>query len=99
MVPATSPFVHADVSHEVAAAIDTVEGLDRFHGEATVAGYTVLHGRDVAPRGVALLDTPAGHRVLATTDDQALIAHMQDQEWVGRRLRVTGTTLTQADMI
>ena len=92
--PATGAFVHADVSQDVAAAIATVEVLDAYTGEAQVAGYTVLHGRDVAPRGVALLDTPAGQRVLATTDDQAVIARMQDEEWVGRRLQVAGTSFT-----
>ena len=93
MAPATSPFVHADVSHEVAAAIDTVEVLDSFHGEATVAGYTVLHGRDQTPRGVALLDTPSGQRVLASSEDASLVARMQSEEWVGRTLRVAGIAL------
>ena len=93
MAPAMSPFVHADVSHEVAAALATVEVLDRFHGEAKVVGYTVLHGRGQTPRGVALLDTPSGQRVLASSEDVSLIARMQSEEWVGRTLRVAGIAL------
>lgn len=87
------PFAFSDVSAEVAAAMPTVEVLDRFDGEARVAGYTVLHGRDCAPRGVALLDTPGGQRVLAGTDDAELIARMQSEEWVGSHRAVSGTTL------
>ena len=90
--PATE-FKHADVSAAVAAAMPTVEVLADYNGHARVAGYTVMHGRDSAPRGVALLDTPAGQRVLATSEDAQLIASMQNEEWVGRSRPVVGTTL------
>ena len=93
MAPATRAFVHADVSQEVASALATREVLDSFHGAATVAGYTVLHGRDQTPRGVVLLDTPNGQRVLATSENPKMLASMQHEEWVGRSLRVAGTTL------
>jgi acetyl-CoA C-acetyltransferase len=92
--PASQAFVHADVSHEVARAVATVEVLDDYQGAAEVAAYTVLHGRDQAPRGVALLNTPSGQRLLATTDDSSLIARMENEEWIGRRLRVAGSTLS-----
>ena len=91
--PGTQPFVHADVSGTVAATCATREVLDSFNGEAKVAGYTVLYGRGQTPRGVALLDTPNGQRVLATSDNACLIASMQSEEWVGRTLRVAGTTI------
>ncbi len=92
-LPATRPFVHADVSREVAPGLATCEVLDGYHGAATVAGYTVLHGRDQTPRGVALLNTPTGQRVLATSDETNLVATMQSEEWVGRTLRIAGTSL------
>jgi acetyl-CoA C-acetyltransferase len=90
--PATE-FEHVDVSAEVAAAMPTVDVLANYNGPARVAGYTVLHGRDSAPRGVALLDTPAGQRVLATSEDEQLIASMEIEEWVGRSRPIAGTTL------
>jgi len=87
---ATRPFVHADVSDKVATAIETVEVLDSHAGVARVAGYTTLHGRGQAARGIALLDTPNGQRVLATNDDAAMIARLEGEEWVGRSVRVAG---------
>ena len=53
-----------------------------------MAGYTVLHSRGQAPRGVALVDTPQGQRAMTTTEDAALIARLQQEEFVGHRVRV-----------
>ena len=89
----STPFVHLDVSDQVARAVGTVDVLEDFSGTATVAGYTVLHGRGKAPQGLALADTAAGQRVLATTGDATLAARMQDEEWVGRPVRITHNEL------
>ena len=56
-------------------------------------GYTVLHGRGQQPRGVALVDTAQGQRAMATTDDAALIARMQQEEFVGRPVQVESNVL------
>jgi len=93
--PGPRGFVHADVSAKVAAAARTVEVLAQYHGLATVAGYTVLHGRGQAPRGVALLDTPAGQRVLTGSDDAALLARLAGEEYVGRVMQVDGERLAE----
>ena len=93
MTPPTSDFVHADLTAEVAHAVREVEVLDSYTGDARVAGFTVLHGRGQQPRGVALLDTPQGQRSMATTEDAALIAQMEKEEFVGRRMRVEGDHL------
>lgn len=45
------------------------------------------------PRGVTLLDTPIGQRVLATSEYPKKLASMQHERWGGRSLRVIGTTL------
>ena len=66
----------------------TVEVLEDFSGTATVAGYTVLHGRGKTPQGLALADTSTGQRVLATTSDATLAARMQDEEWVDRPVQI-----------
>lgn len=81
-------FAHADLSDEVARAMRPVEVLDDYTGDAHVAGYTVLHGRGESPRGVALVDTPAGARAMVTADDPSLLARMQQEELVGQPVRI-----------
>ena len=86
-------FVNADVSAAVARETRTVEVLDRFSGEGTIAGCTVMHGRGQVPRGVALVDTAAGQRVVTTTTDAMLVARMQVEEFVGRRALIENNAL------
>ena len=86
-------FAHVDVSDTVAREVGVVEVLDDFSGSATVAGFTVLHGRGKAPRGLALANTADGKRVLATTEDAALTARMQAEEFVGRAVRIEHNVL------
>ncbi|MBK6658756.1 MAG: acetyl-CoA acetyltransferase [Proteobacteria bacterium] len=93
--PGPRGFVHADVSAAVAAEARTVEVLDTFHGAVKVAGYTVLRGRDQGARGVALVDTANGARVLTRSDDAALIARLECDEYVGRVMQVEGTLLKE----
>jgi acetyl-CoA C-acetyltransferase len=91
--PPTSGFVRADLSDAVASQVGVREVLDEFSGQARVAGYTVLHGRDQQPRGVALVDTPQGQRAMSTTVNAALIARMQSQEFVGQHVQIEQNTL------
>lgn len=86
--PPKDGFIHADVSNEVAAQAQAREVLDNYTGPARVVGYTVLHGRDQPQRGVLLVDVPGGQRALATTQDPAWVAQMQEEEWVGRDVRM-----------
>jgi acetyl-CoA C-acetyltransferase len=86
-------FHRTDLSDAVARGTATREVIDAWTGPARVAGYTVLHGRGQAPRGVALLDTPGGARAMATTDHPAMVDRMQAEEFVGRTLQVRGDTL------
>ena len=86
-------FVHEDVSDAVAREVRALDVLDDFTGPATLAGYTVLHGRGQAPRGVALVDTATGKRAMTATDDAALIARMQQEEFVGRPVQVDSNVL------
>ena len=81
-------FANIDTTEAVAQQFATLEVIEDYTGEASVAGYTVLHSRGEAPRGVALVDTPQGQRALTTTEDAALIARLQQEEFVGRRVRV-----------
>lgn len=86
--PASNGFVHADVSQATARETSVLDVLEQYAGNAVVAGYTVLHGRGQAPRGVALINTVRGQRAIATTDDPALIARMKAEEFVGRTVRI-----------
>ena len=81
-------FVRLDVTPRVAREMRTREVIEAWQGPATVAGFTVLHGRGRTPRGVALVDTPDGRRALAITHVPALIARMQAEEFVGRSVEV-----------
>lgn len=87
------PFVHRDLTEEVARVVAVRDVIEEFTGSASVAGYTVLHARGQAPRGVALVDTLQGQRALATTEDRALIGEMERQELVGRSVHVLGNVI------
>jgi acetyl-CoA C-acetyltransferase len=57
---------------------------DTATGPATVATYTVLHGRDGTPdRGRAVCDQPEGDRSYAQVLDAKLHAEIERVEWVG----------------
>ena len=60
-------------------------------GPATVAAYTVLHGRDGVPdRAVLVCDLPAGGRCYALLDGGAeALAQAEHEELVGRRVTLT----------
>ena len=62
-------------------------GADHRHrrrGHATVATYTVLHGRDGAPEWAALVcDLPDGTRCYARLEDAAALAEAEREELVG----------------
>lgn len=86
--PAPQGFIHADLSDSVARELHTVDVVDEFTGDAKIAGYTVLQGRGQRPRAIALVDTPDGKRAMATSEDPALLARMQEDEFVGLRMRI-----------
>lgn len=57
---------------------------DESSGPATVATYTVAHGRDGEPEwGLALVDLPGGDRAYARVKDADLLAEIEKVEWVG----------------
>ncbi|HWW52834.1 MAG TPA: hypothetical protein VNY84_03655, partial [Acidimicrobiales bacterium] len=53
-------------------------------GPATVASYTVAHGRDGAPVwGLAICDLPGDVRTYARLEDADLMATVEATEWIG----------------
>jgi acetyl-CoA C-acetyltransferase len=54
---------------------------------------TVAHGRDGQPEwGLVIGDLPDGSRCYGRVDDKDLLLHMEDNEWVGRTVRLSPTT-------
>lgn len=61
-------------------------------GPATVAAYSVVHGRDGAPEwGLAVCDVPGGGRCYAKVLDAGLLASAEEEELVGRVLTLATT--------
>jgi acetyl-CoA C-acetyltransferase len=57
---------------------------DAATGSATVATYTVLHGRDGTPDwGLAVCDLPEGDRCYAKVLDPDMLEEIEHTEWVG----------------
>ena len=59
--------------------------VDVHHGFATVAAYTVHHGRDGVPTDALLVcDVDGGARCYATASDALFLTDLEADEWVGR---------------
>jgi acetyl-CoA C-acetyltransferase len=69
---------------------EAVPIIDTFDGDATIAAYSVVHGRSGEP-GWALLvcDVPGGGRAYARAEDPDDLAALEADEWVGRPARLT----------
>ncbi len=77
----------------LAAAVDEQQPLcplvPRADGEATVATYSVLHGRDGAPEwGALVCDLPGGARCYARLEDADALVEAEKTELVGRTVHL-----------
>ena len=86
-----SPPESARVQRELEAEFPARPLLVNHEGDATVAAYSVVHGRDGGPEwGIAVCDVDGdGSRVYARFTDPELCAAAEETEIVGRRLRLT----------
>jgi acetyl-CoA C-acetyltransferase len=79
---------HAAVQARLDAEHPPTPIVDRHEGTATVAGYTVAHGRDGGPEwGLVLADVPGG-RAYARVEDPELLVALEREEWVGREVEL-----------
>jgi acetyl-CoA C-acetyltransferase len=63
---------------------------DTYAGPATVAAYSIVHGRDGEPEwGVAVCDVTGGIRTYAKMQEADLLASAEEEELVGRTLTLT----------
>lgn len=83
-------FSRLDVSDVVRAQTQARDVETAYDGEGAVVGCTVIYERGAEPYAVLLLDTPQGSRALATSNDDTTIQSIESQEWVGRKVRVSG---------
>jgi acetyl-CoA C-acetyltransferase len=89
-VYSTEPGPVTPPDHDaVQAALDEAHPpcgiVDEHTGPATVAAYSVVHGRDGAPEwGLAVCDLAGGDRCYARIDDPELLADFEAEQWVGR---------------
>ena len=65
---------------------------DVYDGAATVAAYSVVHGRDGEPEwGVVICDVPEGDRAYGKVLDADMLASIERDELVGRKVTLTPT--------
>jgi len=88
--PPATGRVRAPQAADVQARLDAAAPVtiaDRYAGEATVASYTVAHGRDGAAEwGLVLADVAPGVRAYGRVEDPGLLAALEAEEWVGRTI-------------
>jgi acetyl-CoA C-acetyltransferase len=92
--PPAAPCEFADVSREVAAAMQTVEVIADYEGPAVIASYTVLYDGDEPARAVVICDLPDGRRTVAATEDRGFAKSLTESEGCGRRVDVTERTVS-----
>lgn len=64
--------------------------IEAYEGDATVAAYTVAHGRDgTAEHGMAVLEAGDRARAYARFDDPGLLTDAESRELVGQAVHVT----------
>jgi acetyl-CoA C-acetyltransferase len=61
---------------------------DTATGPASIAAYSVIHGRESPLAALAVCDLPGGARCYARSEDPSLMASMEEEEWVGRDIEL-----------
>jgi acetyl-CoA C-acetyltransferase len=83
-------FAFIDVTDEVAADNPPMEVVDSHQGPATVAGYTVMYQLGEQQRAVAMVNTPDDRRAVVWSEDPAIMAAMEREEFCGRQVHCNG---------
>lgn len=87
--PGKNGFAHLDVTQAAAEQSHVIPVLASYSGSATVRACTVLFQGDLPSRAIVIADTPDRQRVLAWSEDAAVMQAMTAQEWCGRRVTIT----------
>ena len=78
-----------DVTESVRSVADLREVIADYVGEATVAGYTVLHQGSDPWRVVAVFDLPGGKRTVAYSERAADLLRFEGEEACGLRCHLS----------
>ncbi len=77
-----------DVTH--GAEPEQCEIVEEFDGDATLATYSVVHGRDGSPQHAVLIcDVGAAQRCYGWTADQDVLKELECSELIGRPVRLS----------
>jgi acetyl-CoA C-acetyltransferase len=100
-VYSTTPGPVAPPDKGVQAALDAehpaVPVVSEHDGKATVAAYSVVHGREAAEWALLVCDVGDGNggaRAYAKATDPALLAAAEERELIGTTVHCTPTTVT-----
>ena len=63
------------------------------NGYGLVLGYTVLHSKNSAVKGVLYIEDENKKRKLITTSDKLIMKSMESEEWVGKKIQFLNTIL------
>ncbi len=88
-------FAFLDLSEAVQVESIAREVLEHYDGAAVIAGCTVLYQGDVPSRAIVIADTPQGQRVVAFSEDAAIMQAMMADEWCGKPISVKGNIFSQ----
>jgi acetyl-CoA C-acetyltransferase len=88
--PPDGGYRSADVTDAAATCTPEVSMVADARGAASVATYTVIHGKDAPERGVIVADVAGGGRSIAITTDANLMQAMTEAEWCGRAIELDG---------
>jgi acetyl-CoA C-acetyltransferase len=78
------------VAAAVAADLEVAPLVDTHTGDATVATFSVLHGRDGSPEwGALVCDVEGGARCYARLEDPVALAAAESEELIGRTVHLT----------
>ncbi len=69
-------------------ALDLKTITDEASGAATIAGYTVVHSRQ-GKSALAVCDLVDGTRCYARCNDENMLDSMEQEEWVGRTIKLS----------
>ena len=86
-------FLHQDVTSQAKEIDVPVEISDLTNGYGLVLGYTVLHSKNSAVKGVLYIEDENKKRKLITTSDKLIMKSMESEEWVGKKIQFLNTIL------
>ncbi len=86
--PNPDGYQFIDVTERAAAVTITKPLVPDYSGSATVAGYTVLHDRSGPTTAIIVADTPEDSRTIAASDDPALLARLETEEFCGHEVTI-----------